>query len=274
MVPFLYGSFFALWGLGISTDPFVPLYSSAALALLLGFLWFLGWWWVSGSLESVSPVTARPIVIVDSNGQPIGTEVVTSRLRINKSGVVVLLIMLTITCIFSRWLYVSYRARMADSSTAGFMQVEDTQLFLGESTLASGKRFRVNYQVFNRGSRPVSDAQSWGMLISVDSKLNPEGNLFNIFKKGTEVGYLKFRGQGPSIGVNQEQWGTAIVEHPLTLEEFDGLKTATFRMYLLVGAAWTDQHGGAQFSYKCSWFDLKSNDDASKVPWHFCNASQ
>jgi hypothetical protein len=45
MIPLFYGLGLAFWGLAVATDPYVPLFTAAALCVFLGLLWSVGWVW-------------------------------------------------------------------------------------------------------------------------------------------------------------------------------------------------------------------------------------
>lgn len=158
------------------------------------------------------------------------------------------------------------------NDSGGFMQLEKKEILRTSDTLLRvGERFQMNYHLFNRGNRPVLDTQSWGMLICLDAKKNPDSRLMTVLRKGIEDAYTKFKGGGPTIGVGQEQWSTAVSE-PLTAEQLEGLKKGTYKMYFTVGMAWNNENHEVFYSYFCSWFsDLNSSADLKQAVWHFCN---
>jgi hypothetical protein len=138
----------------------------------------------------------------------------------------------------------------------GFVQYESMQVLADSpetlNDFSTGRQFRINFTIANRGQRPVYDNQSWGIIAFVDPALNTGIKLRPIVLEGAKTGYKKFKGQGGMLGVGLTQWNTA-VSFPLKQEEAEQLKQGEIRIFLLLSGAWTDEKGAAHYWTQCMW---------------------
>jgi hypothetical protein len=154
------------------------------------------------------------------------------------------------------------------SSDAGFVQFEKSALLLDTDDLRIGQIIKMNYWYANRGYRPVSDVQAWGLLVAVAPELNPVSRLREIYVKTIQESYKKFKGVGPDLGVSISAYGTAF-SPPLTQEQIDGLKAGTLRLHFIAGGAWTNYAGKASYWFTCEWTNWPGNAGLPGV-WKNC----
>lgn len=107
-IPFFYGLGLAFWGLAVATDPYVPLFVTAALFVCLGFLWSVGWLWNQGFFEPVedSPHIKKHNKFLLRRGQE------------RKILLIATLILILPFATIENWLYTSYKARHHDKELA------------------------------------------------------------------------------------------------------------------------------------------------------------
>ena len=154
--------------------------------------------------------------------------------------------------------------------SGGFVQFEDRSIVfpMTITQLHVGDTFKINFSFANKGTRKVSDNQTWGYIRFGDPAKNHGDKLRNDFLAAIKTGYDKFKGQGGELGVGISGWNTA-VSMPLQKDELVGLTNGTLKVYFMVGGAWTDETGKKFYWTECEWTDWPKVALKHSV-WHEC----
>lgn len=184
-----------------------------------------------------------------------------------KSRIIVIFILVTaVTVPFGLYVWPSPTRPAVEND--GFVQFEDHREIV--TPLAVGERVRMNFYFSNRGEHLLKDVQSWGSVLIVDPKTNPPKTMKRLLDGAVQDGYIKFKGEGSDLGVDQTAWNTAVSNDLLSEEMVKKLRAGESRMFFNEVVAWTDERNRMQFSTHCEWVDWTTFPDPNGTVWHFC----
>jgi hypothetical protein len=147
------------------------------------------------------------------------------------------------------------------SASGGFVQFERRSIAIDSEEnverivagdLQVGEVIKLKFEYANRGSRPVFDNQSWGLIVIVDPAKNPGARLREVMLNGIKAGYENFKNFGNELGVGIKGHNFA-QSTPLTQEELEGLKQGTLRVHIMLGGGWTDENGERFYWTRAEW---------------------
>jgi len=162
----------------------------------------------------------------------------------------------------------------------GFVQFESKDLIFPRI----GYPLQIKFAFANRGTRPVTDVQSWGMILLVDPVKNPPLRMKELFSDSFRNGYQKFTGEGSTLGIGISNWNvaTSTTIFPesdtapatqslvLTQDLIDQLKDSKLRVYFGAGGGWKDEAHHQSYWNECEWADWNAYPDFSQIIWHNC----
>ncbi|WP_260735100.1 hypothetical protein [Tunturiibacter lichenicola] len=131
-----------------------------------------------------------------------------------------------------------------------------------------GDYWRINFYYVTRGSRPIKDVQSAGMIVFVDPKTNPPQQIKKVWFDAAAASYKK--GQGIDAGDNIPLWNTAVSNEILTDKIERGLRDGTLRVFYLTEVTWASEASEINHTEQCYWSDWVSFPNPNAMVWHSC----
>jgi hypothetical protein len=165
---------------------------------------------------------------------------------------------------------------------SGFLQIERLQFSTDQHILTDGQIVTLNIAYKNPGPYPVTDRESFGILIVADRDI-PDYEQFAKSEHEMRSMFEKFRKQAvqktaqqhlplASVGVNQIVY-TSAPSPALTPTQVSGILNGATRIYAFTWTQWKDSHKRTGTFNGCFWMQPPKNLDllASDPVWHSCD---
>jgi hypothetical protein len=152
------------------------------------------------------------------------------------------------------------------SNQDGFIQLEGVNLDVTAMALEAGHSVTSKYFYANRGTLPVYEVQTWGLMQVLDPSVNSGPLLKAVMIAAAKAGHEKYPGAA-TLGVQLKMHSLARLSEPFTNDQLTALEQKRMSLFLLIGGVWVDNHGAAHFWAACQMAEFYDGLSWERFNW-------